>query len=69
MSAMIYGKAETANRKVAAPCDSEIKVTVLVGRAIDAPVENNPVCLIRCWMMKQQEMLTTALELNSGNGI
>ena len=43
------------DRKVAAPCDSEIKVTVLVGRAIDAPVENNPVCLIRGWMMKQQE--------------
>ena len=55
MPAMTCGKAETANRKVAAPCDSEIKVTVLVGRAIDAPVENNPVCLIRGWMMKQQE--------------
>ena len=55
MPAMTCGKAETADRKVAAPCDSEIKVTVLVGRAIDAPVENNPVCLIRGWMMKQQE--------------
>ena len=55
MSVMACGKAETANRKVAAPQDSEIKVTGLVGRAIDAPVENNPVCLIRGWMMKQQE--------------
>ena len=55
MPAMTCGKAETANRKVTAPCDSEIKVTVLVGRAIDAPVENNPVCLIRGWVMKQQE--------------
>ena len=36
-------KAGTANRKVAAPCDSEIKVTALMGWAIDAPVENNPV--------------------------
>ena len=52
---MICRKAGTANRKVAAPCDSEIKVTELVGRAIDAPVENNPVCLIPGRMMKQQE--------------
>ena len=66
---MLCRKAETANRKVAALYDKVIKVTGLVGRAIDAPVENNPVCLIRCWMMKQQEMLPTALELNSGNGI
>jgi hypothetical protein len=43
---MICREAETANRKVTAPCDSEIKVTGLVGRTIDAPVENNPVCLI-----------------------
>ena len=55
MSAMACGEAETANRKVAAPCDSEIKVTGLAGRAIDAPVENNPVCLIHGRMMKQQE--------------
>ena len=54
MSVMICGKTETVNRKVAALCDSEIKVTGLVGRAIDAPVENNPVCLIRGWMVKQQ---------------
>jgi len=52
---MICREAETANRKVAAPCDSEIKVTGLVGRAIDAPVENNPVCLISGRIMKQQE--------------
>ena len=52
---MVYREAETANRKVVAPCDSEIKVTGLAGRAIDAPVENNPVCLVRGWMMTQQE--------------
>ena len=55
MPVMTCGEAETANRKVAAPCDSEIKVTGLAGRAIDAPVENNPVCLIPGRMMKQQE--------------
>ena len=55
MSAMACMKAGTANRKVAAPCDSEIKVTGLAGRARDAPVENNPVCLIPGRMMKQQE--------------
>ena len=52
---MVYREAETANGEVAAPCDSEIKVTGLAGRAIDAPVENNPVCLIHGGMMKQQE--------------
>ena len=55
MPVMTCGEAGTANRKVAAPCDSEIKVTGLAGRAIDAPVENNPVCLIPGRMMKQQE--------------
>ena len=35
--------------------DREVKATALVGRAIDAPVENNPVCLIPGRMMKQQE--------------
>lgn len=37
----------TANWKVAAPYDSEIKVTALAGWAIDAPVENNPVRSVR----------------------
>ena len=55
MPVMTCGEAGTTNRKVAAPCDSEIKVTGLAGRAIDAPVENNPVCLILGRMMKQQE--------------
>ena len=40
---MAFGEAETANRKIVAPRDSEIKATELVGWAIDAPVENNPV--------------------------
>ena len=56
MPAMTCGKAETANRKVAAPCDSEIKVTVLVGRApwLDDETAGKP---------------TTALELKTGNRI
>jgi len=40
---MAFGEAETANRKLVAPRDSEIKATELVGWAIDTPVENNPV--------------------------
>ena len=55
MPAMAEREAGTVNRNVAALCDSEIKVTGLAGRAIDAPVENNPVCLVRGWMMTQQE--------------
>ena len=43
LTVMSAQKAETANGEVAAPCDSEIKVTALVGWAIDAPVENNPI--------------------------
>ena len=69
---MAYGKAETANRKVTAPYVSEIKVTALVGWAIDAPVENNPVRpgLGRPVIItKRQGMPATILELTFGNGL
>ena len=36
-------EAGTGNGKVTAPYVSETKVTALVGRTIDAPVENNPI--------------------------
>ena len=64
---MIYREAENANRKVAAPYDSEIKVTGLVGRIIDAPVENNPACLIPGRMVKQQES-HNRFRVDAGNG-
>ena len=70
--AMTAGKAETANGNVAAPCDREIKVTALVGWAIDAPVENNPVRpgLGRPVIItKRQGMPATILELTFGNGL
>ena len=67
MPAMTCGKAETANRKVAAPCDSEIKATALVGWAIDAPVENNPVRPVPGGTVKRQGTPTTASELMPGN--
>ena len=67
MSAMVYRKAGTANRKVTALCDSEIKVTALMGWAIDAPVENNPVRPVLGGTVKRQGTPTTALELMPEN--
>ena len=67
MSVMAYGKAGTANRKVTAPYVSEIKVTALMGWAIDAPVENNPVRPVSGRTVKRQGTPATALELMSGN--
>ena len=49
---MVYREAETANRKVTAPYVSEIKVTALMGWAIDAPVENNPISLVADYHLK-----------------
>ena len=62
-------KRGTLNGKVVAPIDCETKVTDLVGRVIDAPVENNPVRFVRGRTIKRQESRTTALEMKLGNWI
>ena len=70
MIVMSAWEAETANRKVAALDDSEIKVTGLVGWAIDAPVENNPVrpgCGRPVIIIKRQGRPITILELMPGS--
>ena len=59
----------TVNRKVTAPYVSEIKVTALMGRAIDAPVEKNPVRPASGGAVKRQGMPITVLELSPGNRV
>ena len=66
--AMPLRETETVNRKVTAPYVSEIKVTALVERAIDAPVEKNPVRPASGGAVKRQGMPITASELNLETG-
>jgi len=63
---MTSGEAETANRKIAASRDSEIKATELVEWVIDAPVENNPVRPACGWTVKRQGMPKNHFRVDAG---